>query len=116
MARFSTAIAPSQSPDPTSINLTRLIARLQQTLNSPDSNAEAKLRSSSIERERAGNVSTYEVMKDVPTDANTVTESRLCERIIVKVGARGTGNQDSVEEGGNTNGVGEEEGSSDAVE
>jgi hypothetical protein len=55
MARLSTVNTPA--PDPTSINLTRMIARLQRILISPDQDTESKLRSSSLEREKVGTVS-----------------------------------------------------------
>ena len=54
MARLSSANAP----DLTGINLTRLLARLQQTLISPDSATESRLRTS-LEREKVGTVSNY---------------------------------------------------------
>ncbi|KAH7336445.1 synaptobrevin [Rhexocercosporidium sp. MPI-PUGE-AT-0058] len=49
MARLSSANAP----DITTINLTRLLARLQQTLVNPDSATESRLRTS-LEREKVG--------------------------------------------------------------
>ncbi|KAK0109657.1 hypothetical protein ONS95_002338 [Cadophora gregata] len=49
MARLSSA----NSPDLTAINLTRLLARLQQTLISPDSATESRLRTT-LEREKVG--------------------------------------------------------------
>ncbi|KAH8756550.1 hypothetical protein BGZ57DRAFT_909276 [Hyaloscypha finlandica] len=52
MARLSTVNNPA--PDPTAINLTRMIARLQKILISPDQDTESKLRSSSLEREKVG--------------------------------------------------------------
>lgn len=52
MARLSTVNSPA--PDPTAINLTRMIARLQRILISPDQDAESKLRSSSLERDKVG--------------------------------------------------------------
>jgi hypothetical protein len=55
MARLSTVNNPA--PDPTAINLTRMIARLQKILISPDQDTESKLRSSSLEREKVGTVS-----------------------------------------------------------
>ena len=55
MARLSTVNNPA--PDPTAINLTRMIARLQKILISPDHDTESKLRSSSLEREKVGTVS-----------------------------------------------------------
>jgi hypothetical protein len=54
MARLSTVNTPA--PDPTSINLTRIIARLQRILISPDQETESKLRSSGLERDRVGTV------------------------------------------------------------
>ncbi|KAL2068954.1 hypothetical protein VTL71DRAFT_15292 [Oculimacula yallundae] len=49
MARLST----TNTPDLTTINLTRLLARLQQTLINPDSVTESRLRTS-LEREKVG--------------------------------------------------------------
>jgi hypothetical protein len=54
MARLSTVNNPAL--DPTAINLTRMIARLQRILISPDQDTESKLRSSSLEREKVGTV------------------------------------------------------------
>jgi hypothetical protein len=54
MARLSTVNSPA--PDPTAINLTRMIARLQRILISPDQGTESKLRSSSLERDKVGTV------------------------------------------------------------
>ena len=55
MARLSSVNNPA--PDPTAINLTRMIARMQKILISPDQDTESKLRSSSLERERVATVS-----------------------------------------------------------
>ena len=55
MARLSSANPPA-AIDPTAVNLSRLLVRLQQNLNSPDPDVESKLRSSSLERERVGQV------------------------------------------------------------
>lgn len=54
MARLSTVNSPA--PDPTAINLTRMIARLQRILISPDQGTESKLRNSSLERDKVGTV------------------------------------------------------------
>ncbi|CZR58055.1 uncharacterized protein PAC_07945 [Phialocephala subalpina] len=54
MARLSTVNSPAAPPDPTAINLSRMLARLQQTLINPDSATEARLRASSLERGRVG--------------------------------------------------------------
>ncbi|RDL41229.1 Uncharacterized protein BP5553_01208 [Venustampulla echinocandica] len=52
----ATAPVPVPAPaiDPTSINLTRMLARLQQTLIAPSSETESRLRFSSFEREKVG--------------------------------------------------------------
>lgn len=55
MARNYGTAPPSQ--DTTAIDLSRLIARLQNILVTPDSATETKLRASSYEREKVGNVS-----------------------------------------------------------
>ena len=63
MARLSTVNNPA--PDPTAINLTRMIARLQKILISPDQDTESKLRSSSLERERVATVSQVVLHKHI---------------------------------------------------
>lgn len=50
MARVSAGGA--NAPDPTAINLTRLLARLQKTLLHPDTATEQRLRTSIYERSR----------------------------------------------------------------
>jgi hypothetical protein len=50
MARLS--VGGANAPDPTAINLTRLLARLQKTLLQPDTATEQRLRGSSYERSR----------------------------------------------------------------
>ena len=55
MARNQGTGSPPQ--DTTAIDLSRLIARLQNILVTPDSATETKLRASSYEREKVGNVS-----------------------------------------------------------
>lgn len=55
MARNYGTVPPPQ--DTTAIDLSRLIARLQNILVTPDSATETKLRASSYEREKVGNVS-----------------------------------------------------------
>jgi hypothetical protein len=50
MARVSAGGA--NAPDPTAINLTRLLARLQKTLLQPDTATEQRLRTSSYARGR----------------------------------------------------------------
>lgn len=50
MARLSAGGATA--PDPTAINLTRLLARLQKTLQQPDTSTEQRLRTSSYERSK----------------------------------------------------------------
>jgi hypothetical protein len=50
MARVSAGGA--SAPDPTAINLARLLARLQKTLLQPDNATEQRLRTSSYERSR----------------------------------------------------------------
>jgi hypothetical protein len=57
MARLSSANPPPAPPDPTAINLTRMLARLHGIIITPDSDTEARLRASSLERERVGTVS-----------------------------------------------------------
>ncbi|RFU34598.1 hypothetical protein B7463_g1736, partial [Scytalidium lignicola] len=52
MARLSISGAPPPAPDITSVNLARMIARLQGILITPDAATEARLRGSSYERER----------------------------------------------------------------
>ncbi|KAH8820034.1 synaptobrevin [Xylogone sp. PMI_703] len=54
MARLSTSGVPPPALDTTSINLARMIARLQAILTTPDATTEARLRASSYERERVG--------------------------------------------------------------
>lgn len=54
MARLSSSMSTSSHSNPTDINLTRLIARLRETLIVPDEATEKLLRRSSLERERVG--------------------------------------------------------------
>ena len=55
MARLSTTGA--RAPDPTSLNLTRLISRLQNTLLDPDAETSHRLRASGFDRRKVGAVS-----------------------------------------------------------
>ena len=55
MARLSSVTGPA-GPDPTAINLSRMLYRLQQILINPDAATESKLRISSYEREKVGTV------------------------------------------------------------
>jgi len=55
MARLSN-VGPSQ-PDPATIDLTRLVARLQETLLQPDAQVGKRLRVSSYERRKVETVS-----------------------------------------------------------
>lgn len=55
MARLSTPGA--RAPDHTSLNLTRLIARLQNTLLEPDAETSRRLRASGFERRKVEAVS-----------------------------------------------------------
>lgn len=55
MARLSTPGA--RAPDHTSLNLTRLISRLQNTLLQPDAETARRLRASGFERRKVGAVS-----------------------------------------------------------
>ncbi|CZT47582.1 uncharacterized protein RSE6_08162 [Rhynchosporium secalis] len=114
MARLSSANAP----DLTTINLTRLLARLQQTLISPDSVTEARLRTS-FEREKVGTNIEYartllvrleqdalsikvqskkhEVQADLVSKRETI--QRLAERLeeLNELGDFGSGEEDSSE-------------------
>ncbi|KAF4613405.1 hypothetical protein G7Y89_g15481 [Cudoniella acicularis] len=55
MARLSTSAgAAAPVPDPTSVNLNRMLARLQQILITPHPETESRLRASSLEREKVG--------------------------------------------------------------
>lgn len=60
MARFPGAVASPQ--DTAAIDLSRMIARLQNILVTPDSGTETKLRASSYEREKVGNVSKLQAL------------------------------------------------------
>ncbi|OBT70298.1 hypothetical protein VE03_00066 [Pseudogymnoascus sp. 23342-1-I1] len=54
MARLSTSGARAPAPDHTSLNLTRLISRLQNTLLEPDAETSHRLRASGFERRKVG--------------------------------------------------------------
>lgn len=57
MARLSTTGAAA--PDTAAIDLTRLLARLQNTLLNPDGATERRLRTSSYERQKVQTVSLH---------------------------------------------------------
>jgi hypothetical protein len=97
MARLSAGGATA--PDATAINLTRLLARLQKTLEQPDMATEQRLRTSSYERSK---VEAVRISKEYGPRSQliktTFAESRLRTNSIVTARARHCYHQDPVEE------------------
>lgn len=100
MARLSTVNTPAPLPDPTSINLSRMIERLQQTIINPDSTTEARLRASSLERGRVGYVR-HHYFSAAPF-ADFLTEPRTCSIATSAAGARCDQYKSTGKEAGNT--------------
>ena len=97
MARLSSVTGPA-APDPTSINLNRMLSRLQHILINSDGGTETKLRSSSYEREKVGTVRS--LGHSSPEDANYAIhlEHRVCADPPPTPRARRSPNKDPEQE------------------
>jgi len=103
MARLSSMNPPAVAADPTSANLTRMLARLQKTIINPDVETEARLHHSSLERQKLTAVRILFVDSDPEADILGV-ESGICKIIADKIGTRCAEYQGTSKKARNTSG------------
>ena len=108
MARLSSVTGPV-GPDPTSINLSRMLSRLQHILINSDG-TETKLRSSSYEREKVGIVRSLRHSSLEGANYAIHSEHRVCADPPPTARARCSPNKDPKQEARSTNRFSTEEG------